>query len=312
MNLLETPVVLLVFRRPDVTRRVFQAVAAARPKRLLLVADGPRAGRPGEAEACEQVRKIVTAIDWPCEVDTNFAEENLGCRARVVSGLNWAFSRVEEAIILEDDCLPDQSFFPFCSELLSRYRDRPQIGFIAGSNPLQKSFALPYSYYFSQMAHIWGWATWRRSWQEYDDEMQSWPAVKEAGLLHHLLSDERVYNYWTRIFDKMYDNTGPNTWDYRWVYTWWTRNWINIVPRRNLVHNIGFGADATHTTTAPFGQDVASDQMAFPLEHPPAITSWPAHLRETQRRLFVPRIHERLRRKILQKLGSRRQEDVSA
>ncbi len=122
MKPLETPVALIVFNRPETTRRVFAAIAAARPARLLLIADGPRTDRPGEVERCDEVRKIVTSVDWPCEVLTNFAEENMGCRRRVVSGLNWVFSQVEEAIILEDDCVPDASFFPFCAEMLERYR----------------------------------------------------------------------------------------------------------------------------------------------------------------------------------------------
>ena len=136
MSPLQTPVALIVFNRPEPTRRVFAAVAAARPSHLLLIADGPRADRPGEAERCDMVRKIVSAVDWPCKVDTKFAAENMGCRRRVISGLDWVFSLVEDAIILEDDCIPDQTFFPFCSELLDRYREKSQIGFIAGFNSL--------------------------------------------------------------------------------------------------------------------------------------------------------------------------------
>lgn len=286
MNQLEVPVAVIVFRRPDVTRRVFAAVSAARPKRLFLIADGPRADRPDEPSRCEEVREIVTAVDWPCQVETNFAEQNMGLDSRVVSGLDWVFSQVAEAIILEDDCLPDPSFFRFSSELLERYRDWHQIGFITGFNPLEKSFPFQYSYYFAPTTNIWGWATWRRSWQKYDSEMQSWPAVKEAQLLALLFPDRRAVAHWTEIFERMYHGKGPDTWDYRWAYTCWTRNWINIVPRRNLVQNIGFGIDATHTSIPARGLVLPASSIGFPLEHPPAVIAWLAHLMETQRRFF--------------------------
>ena len=154
MNQLKTPVALIVFNRPDTTRKVFAAIAAARPSQLFLIADGPRADRGGEVERCEEVRKIISAIDWPCEVESNFSNENLGCRRRMISGLNWVFSHVEEAIIIEDDCLPHPSFFPYCSELLEKYRDTGQIGMISGFNHVPDFFPFRYSYYFSRMVSI--------------------------------------------------------------------------------------------------------------------------------------------------------------
>jgi len=301
---LETPVAMIVFRRPDVTRRVFAAVAAARPKSLFLIADGPRTDCPEESVLCAEVRKIVTAVDWPCQVETNFAEKNMGLRRRVVSGLNWVFSHVQEAILLEDDCLPDPSFFPFCAELLDRYRDQPQIGFIAGFNPLEGSFPFQFSYYFSQMTHIWGWATWRRAWQHYDGELQSWPAVREAGLLRLLFPDRRAAAYWSKIFEGMYQGKGPDTWDYQWAYTCWMQSWVNIVPRQNLIQNIGFGVDATNTSLSVPGLNLRASSIPFPLRHPPAVTPWPAHLRETQRRFFSRSIIRRILDRIRPWLGS--------
>ena len=295
---LETPVALIVFNRPEPTRRVFSAVAAARPSHLLLIADGPRADRAGEVERCEIVRKIVTAVDWPCKVDTNFAAENMGCRRRVISGLDWVFSQVEEAIILEDDCIPDPSFFPFCSELLERYREKSQIGFIAGSNSLEKSFTFPYSYYYTQMTPIWGWATWRRAWREYDESISSWPQVKEAGLLELIFPDKRVVAYWSKVFDSMYQGTGANTWDYQWTYTCWTQNWLNILPAKNLIQNVGFGEDATHTKAVDPDAMVAASPLTFPLHHPPAVTAWPAHAMQLQKSYFVLNIRHRIRRKL--------------
>lgn len=298
MKQLETPVAFIVFNRPDTTQRVFDAIAAARPSHLLLIADGPRADRPGEAERCQLVRQIVTAVDWPCKVETNFASANMGCRRRVISGLNWVFSLVEEAIILEDDCLPDPSFFPFCSELLERYRHQEQVGMIAGFSHLSARYPFRYSYVFSIMLGIWGWATWRRAWQEYDEQLRSWPQLKSEGFLNHLLPDQKSVAFWTRVFDAMYDGTGPNTWDYQWVYTCWSRNWMSIVPSRNLIQNIGFGADATHTSGANSDLAHVATSIGFPLQHPPTIAADSAHATRLQRRFYTPGLLSRVRRKL--------------
>ncbi len=297
---LVTPVALIVFNDPEATRRVFAAVAAARPSRLLLIADGPRTNRPGEAERCVEVKKIVSAVDWPCQVETNYVSENMGPRRRIISGIDWVFSRVEEAIILEHDCLPDASFFPYCAELLERYRHQPQIGCITGFNPLEKNFPFRYSYYYSMVAMLWGWATWRRVWQQYDEHLSTWPRVKEDGLLHLLFPNKRVIAYWTWIFDRMYDGTGPSTWDYQLAYTCWTRNWLSILPRRNLVQYIGFGPQAVHTTVSDSVLAVPAGAISFPLDHPPAITPWPANAMQMQKRIYArDGIFRKIRRKAL-------------
>ena len=298
MQPLETPVALIVFNRPETTRRVFAAIAAARPARLLLIADGPRTDRPGEVERCDEVRKIVTSVDWPCEVLTNFAEENMGCRRRVVSGLNWVFSQVEEAIILEDDCLPDASFFPFCAEMLDLYRHQSQLGLVAGFNSLDEGYPFDYSYFFTTAVSIWGWATWRRSWQQYDEHLENWSEVKQRGFLKRLLPSQKMADYWAKIFDSMYYGTGPNTWDYQLTYTSWTRNWLNILPAKNLVENIGFGKDATHTTSANPAAALRLESLQFPLKHPPAITPWAEHLVKFHKRFFEPGVRERITRKV--------------
>lgn len=307
MNQLETPVAFMVFNRPDTTRRVFAAIAAARPSRLLLIADGARANRPGEAERCQLVRQIVTAVDWPCKVDTNFAAENMGCRRRVVSGLNWVFSLVEEAIILEDDCLPDPSFFPFCTEMLERYRDESRVGVIYGYNALENIVPRTYSYLFSRMVGPWGWATWRRAWKEYDENLRSWPQMKADGLLQRILPDQRSIAYWTRILDGMHDGTGTDTWDYQWIYTTWAKDWLCIVPTLNLIRNIGFGPEATHTHGTDPGPYLSrpAHTMSFPLRHPPAITEWRSHIVEMQRRIYAPSILRRVQRRLRLQLGSK-------
>ncbi|WP_158747911.1 glycosyltransferase family 2 protein [Acidobacterium sp. S8] len=292
-----TPVVLIVFNRPEPTRRVFAAIAKARPSRLLVIADGPRLDRLGESERCAEVRQIVSRIDWPCKVDTNFAAENMGCRRRVISGLNWVFSLVEEAIILEDDCLPDQSFFQYCTELLERYRENYHVGLIAGFN-YEGSFRYPRSYYFSLLVPIWGWATWRRSWEQYDERMEGWPEARRGDLLERLFPNQSVIAYWEGIFDRMYDGTGPNTWDYQWTYTCWSRNWLNILPAKNLVQNIGFGEGATHTTNPHPIAAIPADKMAFPLTHPLEITCWQTRTMKLQKSVFVPSLFRKVKEKM--------------
>ena len=265
---LQTPVAFFIFRRPDTTRRVFQAIAKAQPSRLLLVADGARADREAEAEACRQVIDIVSQVNWPCEVTQNFSQKNLGCRERMISGISWVFSLVEEAIILEDDCLPDPSFFRYCQELLDRYRDDGRIAFISGCNMVEKSTKITDSYFFSQTAGIWGWATWRSKWSLYDRRLSDWPKLKQEDILAELLERPEFVTFWTEIFDTMHDGTGPDTWDYQWVYTLFKHGLLSIVPRVNLVANIGFGEGATHTVQVDSRFMGSSRSMEFPLKHP--------------------------------------------
>jgi hypothetical protein len=264
----QVPVVFMVFNRPGTTQRVFDTIAAARPAKLLLIADGPRQNKEGEAEACRQVRDIVSHVDWPCEVFTNFAEDNLGCQERIISGLNWVFSLVEEAIILEDDCLPDSSFFPFCEELLKKYKDDRRIAYICGSNLVERYGSTADSYFFSRLGGIWGWATWRSEWQRYDRYLSGWPQMKARRSLAEIFDEPRVVDYWTSIFDAMYEDRGPDTWDHQWFFTNLSNNSLTIVPKTNLIANIGFGDDATHTTEIDERFILSASSMEFPLKHP--------------------------------------------
>jgi hypothetical protein len=287
MSSLSTPVVFVVFNRPKSTQIVFNAIAQAKPAHLLIVADGPRRGIADETERCQEVREIVHKVDWPCEVHTNFASENLGCQERIISGLNWAFSCVEEAIILEDDCLPHPTFFPFCHELLARYRHDSRVAMISGDSFVERHVKSNSSYYFSQTSHIWGWATWRSAWQRYDRRLERWPEIKAANLLYEIFSDPRIIANWTRIFDRMHAGTGPNTWDYQWTYTTLTNNALSIVPRVNLVENIGFESTATHITAGNRKISIRAKAMEFPLRHPAAMI--PSHsLDRRDHRLWLP------------------------
>lgn len=263
-----TPVALVVFNRPDTTRQVMNVVRQARPPKLLVVADGPRLDRPGEAQQCAEVRGVVEAVDWPCEVLTNYSVVNLGCRQRVVTGLTWVFDQVEEAIILEDDCVPHPSFFRFCEELLARFRYNNQVMIVSGDNFLFGRRRTPYSYYYSRYPHIWGWATWRRAWRLFDDEMRLWPEVRDGGWLKDLFGSDSVVRYWRRRLQAAYDRR-IDTWDYGWAFACWIHHGLSVLPNVNLVTNIGFNVAATHTRGNSRVANLAAEEMRFPLAHPP-------------------------------------------
>ncbi len=239
------PVALFIFNRPRLTAQVFERVRAARPRQLLVVADGARPDRPGEAQLCEEARKIATTPDWPCELRTNLAEENLGCRRRVSSGLDWVFQECPEAIILEDDCVPCASFFTFCTEMLAHYRDDPRVMHVSGINFQDGRCRGQGSYYFSRYSLSWGWANWRRAWRHYDVTLGAWPAARAEGWLNSILDDSVEVDYWTKIFDGLHQGQ-IDTWDYQWLFTCWQRQGLSVHPNENLVTNIGAGPDATH------------------------------------------------------------------
>lgn len=244
--MLETPIIFIIFNRPDTTRRVFETIRAARPLKLLVVADGPRADREGEAERCAAARAITEDIDWPCEVERNYSETNLGCRNRVASGITWAFEQVEDAIILEDDTVPHPSFFRYCSELLERYRDDERVMVISGNNFQNGIQRGDGSYYFSKYNHCWGWATWRRAWRYFDVEMDGWPEFRNSGFFDSLNQDERERNFWQSTLDRAADGW-IDAWSYAWTLACWRNGGLTALPNVNLVSNIGFGEDATHT-----------------------------------------------------------------
>jgi hypothetical protein len=295
----ETPVAFFVFNRHQTTRRVFEAIAKIRPARLLLIADGPRPDKAGEAEACRQVREIIGRVGWPCDVSTNFAASNLGCQERFISGLDWVFSLVEEAIILEDDCLPDLSFFLFCEELLERYRGDKRIASITGTNLSERYLNTEASYYFSQLGGNWGWATWRSEWKRFDRHLEDWPKLKAEKMLSELFDHPKAVVYWTEVFDEVHRKRRPNAWDYQWLYSRLKNNSLTIVPRSNLIANIGFGPDATHTAVTDARFTPPTTTMEFPLRHPSSFVP----LRSMDRRLqdlftasLVQRIPRTLRR----------------
>jgi len=270
-GLLDTAVLFLVFNRPDVTAQVFEAIRQAKPPRLYVAADGPRANRPGEAERCAEVRRIATNVDWPCEVKTLFREGNLGCKRAVSDAITWFFENEPQGIILEDDCLPDPTFFRYCEELLERYRYDQRIGMISGDNFQFGRRRNDDSYYFSKYVHIWGWATWRDRWVgSYDVNMVRWPRVRDEGRVGDLVGDTRQARYWSRVFEQVYQGN-IDTWDYQWGFANWVEGRLCILPARNLISNIGFGVGATHTVGISEIANLPVEPLRFPLAHPVGI-----------------------------------------
>ncbi|MGN7383825.1 glycosyltransferase family 2 protein [Paenibacillus sp. SAFN-117] len=272
MSRLTVPVVLFIFKRPDVTEQVFNAIRSARPTKLFLIADGPRPDQPGEAELCSATRAVVSRVDWPCEVSTLFSPVNLGLNQRITSGLNWVFSQVEEAIILEDDCLPHPTFFPFCQELLNRYRNDERIMMISGNNFQKGRGRLEASYYFSRLFHIWGWATWRRAWNHYDDSLRLWPEISRNGWLQSVTSDPNAIRFFHKMYQDHLDGKHVLSWDYKWNLSCWLQNGLSVMPNANLVTNIGFGRSSTYAHDADSAlAHLPLVPMSFPLVHPPFI-----------------------------------------
>ncbi|MDB5261416.1 MAG: hypothetical protein JWQ14_697, partial [Adhaeribacter sp.] len=240
-----TPILFLLFNRPDTTQKVFDEIRKVKPKSLYVAADGPRQTVEGETQDCLAARQIIKQVDWDCNVITLFRETNQGCRVALSSAIDWFIGQEEEGIILEDDCLPDQSFFWFCQELLDYYRTNHQVMHISGSNYQFGRKIGDASYYFSRLAHIWGWATWRRAWQLYDVNMTTFPRFLEEGKIKEIFSDAQVQRNWIKNLTKIYK--GANTWDYQWAYANLVNNSYCIIPNENLISNIGFGKKSTHT-----------------------------------------------------------------
>jgi hypothetical protein len=266
---MDTPVVLIIFNRPNTTKIVLDCVRKVKPPKLFVIADGPRQHRPDEEEKCAATRQLIEHVDWDCQVLTNYSDINLGCKYRISSGIDWVFEQTEEAIILEDDCLPHESFFPFCEELLDKYRNDQRITTISGNNFQFGRQSREFSYYFSRYPLIWGWATWRRAWQHYDVEMKPWEILRDGHWLEDILNDSKSVKYWSRIFQCCHDDK-IDTWDFPLTLTSWIQNGLNIIPNVNLVSNIGFGPDAltTKDTDSNFANHPTAP-MKFPLKHPP-------------------------------------------
>jgi hypothetical protein len=294
---LQVPVSLHIFNRPDSTRKVFEQIRKARPSRLFVTADGPRAERPEDQEKCAQARSIIDDVDWVCELTTFFSETNNGSFKSTSTGISRVFEQVDRAIVLEDDCIPHETFFHFCNELLDYYENDRRVALIAGNNLLPAGKYTTDSYYFSRYTHMWGWATWRRTWEQIDFSMNNWPAFREMGGLRTCFDRRHEIAYWDDIMQGMYEGrTGPH-WDYLLILSMCMNNSLAVKPAVNLITNTGFGDDATHFSYKMRVHDMERGEINFPLRHPPFICRHPRADDHMESRIFSRGTSEYMLRK---------------
>jgi len=261
----QTPILFLIFNRPDTTFRVFEEIKKVKPKKLYLSSDGPRNFK--EAIVVSKLRNdVLNNVDWDCEVKTLFRPNNLGCGKSVSGSLKWFFENEIEGIVLEDDCLPSQSFFVFCQDLLIKYRHKKDVYMISGDGRATQKNLVNGDYCFVKYPMIWGWAAWSRSWDNYDFQISSWNTNKSV-VLNNISSNKSTRRYWREIFDKCFKGE-IDTWDYQFAYSILNSNGLCIVPKLNLISNIGFGPDATHTFNIN-SEDSAlkRNEISFPLKN---------------------------------------------
>jgi hypothetical protein len=263
-----TPVVLVVFNRPNTTRQVLDALARVKPSRLYVAADGPRHAE--DEPKCQAVRAMFDDLPWACDVRRDFSDKNLGCGRRLPTGLDWVFEQEQRAIILEDDCVPDPTFFPYCEALLERYAEDETVGCVSGDTMPGAGGFGEASYRFSWLPLITGWATWRRAWAKYDHYLSDWPASKSQRFLRKRLGERLVRQTWAGWFDEAKAKGDTfSVWDYQWSYACLRHGLKSIHPRCLLTSHIGVGADATHTRGKPGRRDLRPTQpIELPLVHP--------------------------------------------
>ena len=263
-------VCLVIFRRPEHTKRVAESIAKSKPSKLMVFADGPRADCPDDIRACAEAREMIDRVDWDCEVVKNYSDVNLGCGLGPATAFNWVFQQSEEAIILEDDCLPHPTFFKFCEELLERYRNDQRVMHINGCTYRRGDLRNPASYYFCNDIGCWGWATWRRAWRKFDIAVNAWGELRNSRFLHEVIDCDHFEDHYKPALDAAYHNQGEvNYWDYQWAFACWVNSGLAIYPNHNLVTNLGWGPDATHTVdpNSPVA-NLPVREMRFPLIHP--------------------------------------------
>lgn len=266
---LNTPILFIIFKRPEVTLRVFNAIKQAKPRKLYVSANAPRPGNLEEIENCNKTRNIINTVDWDCQLFTFYREKYLPVELSESSAITWFFESEEQGIILEDDCLPDMTFFQFCDELLEKFKFDSRIGTISGPNTQFGFCRNEYSYYFSRLFHSWGWASWRRVWKGYDLKMELWPLIRDGKYLEDIFEDRNVINYWNYRLEQIYDK--PDTWDFQFSFHLLVNNYLNIVPVTNLISNIGHGQSAEHTKEPSIYANMKTEPINFPLSHQPFI-----------------------------------------
>lgn len=265
----EAPVVLIIFNRPKLTKRVLERLALVKPAKLFVIADGPRTHKAEDASLCRECRDLIAAIDWTCDIQTNYSDVNLGCGKRIATGLSWVFENVDRAIILEDDCLPSETFFPYCNEMLERYDQDPRVMMVSGNNFVSESHSMQNDYTFFRCLNLWGWATWSRTWDHFDFTLRRWPFHRRTFLLSRLFEHPPIRSFWKSKFDKYYLlPEREDVWDYHFTFAVLSARGMGIAPKQNLVSNIGFGPEATHTLGENPLANLATKDLQFPICHP--------------------------------------------
>lgn len=289
------PILLVVFNRPAKVSALIAGLSAIKPRHIYIAADGPRPCHRDDPERCAAVRELVSKLPWDCELKTNFQPTNLGCKRGVSTAIDWFFSHVEAGIILEDDCIPSPVFFDYCAELLQRHAQSEQVMHISGTTFIgpRDQAERSRSYHFSRIALVWGWATWRRAWQRYDIEMRDIDGLRAMLDEENAFSARRYRAYWTSLF-RHTEAAAVDTWDAQWQYSILKARGLCITPVQNLIENIGFDQDATHTTAAvPHARGVGA--VALPLVHPDAVLVDTAADARTMRTAYVNRLRKHLR-----------------
>lgn len=277
MNLFNTPILFIVFNRPNETFEVFSQIKKIKPRDLFIAADGPRTDKQTDQQLCEQTRLVLSEIDWDCNVRTLFREKNLGCKNAVSGAIDWFFDQVEYGIILEDDCYPDLSFFSFCEDLLIKYYNDNDVMLIGGLNFLGNKINFEHSYYFSQYPLIWGWASWKRAWKHYDVNLLELDTFTRDRM-NSIYSTKKQRKY---LNDALYlTKKGKiNTWDYQWVFSILNNKGYAITPSKVLVINLGFRNNSTHHFLVDtHKENLNISEMTFPLKHPEKKINYKADL----------------------------------
>ena len=258
------PILLIAFNSPETTKKVFEAIKIAKPKKLFISVDGPRNEK--EKEKVEEVKKIISKVDWNCKVKKRIFDENQGIIKGAGGAIDWFFDNVKEGIVFDDDCVPDQSFFRFCAEMLEKYRDNDKIMHISGNTFQNKKNAGKFSYYFSKYTYVWGWASWRKAREEYDIQMKDYLKLKNSNYFVKKIPNliERIYL--KKLFREAYKD--PKRIDTKWLFAVFAKKGLAICPTRNLVKNIGFDEEATNTKNIDSGLSIDSETIQFPLKHP--------------------------------------------
>ena len=268
IKMYSTPVLLIIFNRPKQTSKLLDSLIEIKPKVVYVSADGPRENNSSDKQLCEETRALIKSkVTWDCEVKLNFSDKNQGCGKAVSSAISWFFEHNELGVILEDDCLPDVSFYLFCEDMLYRYKDNKNIMHIGGANFQNGKKRGNASYYFSSEVHVWGWASWRRAWNKYDFNTTSINEFITKNKILNYYQDKKIVNYWLTIF-KQINRHEIDTWDYQWKYSIWNEGGLAIIPQINLISNIGFGLDATHTSVSGPFDNMKRYSLDFPLIHP--------------------------------------------